>query len=128
MIPFGSAAGGRLGTIGLGTARDIKSYTEMVERGEKPLGRITQAPLAADKTGFDRELDLAFEAIRVPAIDKWPEPLRESGRLLLAQWKKAGLLEGDVDGPGMAFTCAGFYWSSRMRKLLLEFAAEPVPA
>ena len=128
MIPFGSAAGGRLGTIGLGTARDIKSYTEMVERGEKPLGRITQAPLAADKTGFDRELDLAFEAIRVPAIDKWPEPLRESGRLLLAQWKKAGLLEGNVDGSGMAFTCAGFYWSSRMKKLLLEFAAEPVPA
>lgn len=128
MIPFGSAAGGRLGTIGLSTARDIKSYTEMVERGEKPLGRITEAPLAVEKTGFDKELDMAFETIRVPAIDKWPDSLRESGSLLLAQWKKAGLLEGDVDGPGMGFTCAGFYWSSRMKKLLLEFAAEPVPA
>ena len=128
MIPFGSAAGGRLGTIGLSTARDIKSYTEMVERGEKPLGRITEAPLAVEKTGFDKELDMAFETIRVPAIDKWPDSLRESGSLLLAQWKKAGLLEGDVNGPGMGFTCAGFYWSSRMKKLLLEFVAEPVPA
>lgn len=128
MIPFGSAAGGRLGSIGLGTARDIKSYTEMVERGEKPLGRITRAPLAVDKTGFGKELDLAFEALKVPAIDSWPESHRESGRVLLSQWKKAGLLEGDADGSAMSFTCAGFYWSSRMRKLLLEFAAETVPA
>ncbi len=128
MIPFGSAAGGRLGTIGLGTARDIKTYTEMVERGEKPLGRIAEAPLAPEKSGFAREVDTAFELIRVPGIGKWPESLRDSGRLLLAQWQKAGLLDGDVDGPGMSFTCAGFYWSARMKKLLLEFGAQPVPA
>lgn len=127
MIPFGSAAGGRLGTIGLGTARDIQSYTEMVERGEKPLGRITEVPFKADKDGFSQEVDKAFETLKVPAIDKWPEALRDSGRLLLAQWRQAGLLDGDVDGPGMVFTCAGFYWSSRMKKLLLEFV-EPVPA
>lgn len=128
MIPFGSAAGGRLGSIGLGTARDIKSYTEMVERGEKPLGRIAAAPLAAGKDGFAREIDVAFESIGVPAIGRWPESLREQGRLLLGQWKEAGLLAGDVDGPGMSFTCAGFYWSARLKKLLLEFSAAPVPA
>ena len=119
MIPFGSAAGGRLGTIGLSTARDIKSYTEMVERGEKPLGRITEAPLAVEKTGFDKELDMAFETIRVPAIDKWPDSLRESGSLLLAQWKKAGLLEGDVNGPGTV-SYTHLYFSSALKKSLFH--------
>lgn len=126
MIPFGSAAGGRLGTIGLGTARDITSYTEMVERGEKPLSRIAFSPLSVDRGGFSHELDIAMESLRLPDIGKWPVSYRESGKKLLAQWKEAGLLADSSDGKGMSLTCAGFFWSDRLKKLLADFVAVPV--
>ncbi len=126
MIPFGSAAGGRLGTIGLGTARDIGTYAEMVSRGEKPLSRITPSPLSADRGGFSHELDVAMERLQLPDMDKWPVSHRDSGRKLLAQWKEAGLLVDSKDGDGTSLTCAGFFWSDRLRKLLTDFVAAPV--
>lgn len=126
MIPFGSAAGGRLGTIGLGTARDIGTYAEMVGRGEKPLSRITPSPISADRGGFSHELDVAMERLQLPDMDKWPVSHRDSGRKLLAQWKEAGLLVDSRDGNGMSLTCAGFFWSDRLRKLLTDFVAAPV--
>ena len=126
MIPFGSAAGGRLGTIGLGTARDIGTYAEMVGRGEKPLSRITSSPLSADRGGFSHELDVAMERLQLPDMDKWPVSHRDSGRKLLAQWKEAGLLVDSRDGNGMSLTCAGFFWSDRLRKLLTDLVAAPV--
>ncbi|EEO27362.1 heme anaerobic degradation radical SAM methyltransferase ChuW/HutW [Oxalobacter paraformigenes] len=126
MIPFGSAAGGRLGTIGLGTARDIGTYAEMVSRGEKPLSRITPSPLAADRGGFAHELDVAMERLQLPAMDKWPVSHRDSGRRLLAQWKEAGLLVDSGAGNGMSLTGAGFFWVDRLKKLLTDFVAAPV--
>lgn len=121
MIPFGSAAGGRLGTIGLGNARDMATYTEMVKKGEKPLSRITSSPLAVDKGGFVYQLDRAMENLHLPDIDEWPATHRDSGRKLLAQWTQAGLLAEDAGG--ITLTCAGHFWSGYLKKRLLAFIA-----
>ncbi len=126
MIPFGSAAGGRLGTIGFGTERNIASYAERVGRGEKPLSRIAFSPLSVDRGGFFHEMDVAMESLRLPDLDKWPVSHRDSGKKLLAQWKEAGLLVDNQDGNGMSLTCAGFFWSERLKKLLADFVAAPV--
>ncbi|WAW10419.1 heme anaerobic degradation radical SAM methyltransferase ChuW/HutW [Oxalobacter vibrioformis] len=128
MIPFGSAGGGRLGAIGLGMARDIKTYTEMVEQGEKPLSRIAISPLAAEEGGFSYVLDESLEILRLPSLREWPASHQEAGEKLLAQWHEAGLILPQDDECGASLTCAGHFWSGRMKKLLLDLVAIPTAA
>ncbi|MDR2924351.1 MAG: heme anaerobic degradation radical SAM methyltransferase ChuW/HutW [Azoarcus sp.] len=125
MLPFGSGAGGRLGAISLGNIGELKNYTEKVSRGEKPLARIAPVPLRDAQEGFETALSAAMEALKLPKLDEWPRSHRQQGEKLLDQWRRAGLLVEEKDGEEMRMTCAGNFWSPRLKKMLLDFAATP---
>lgn len=121
MMPFGSGAGGRLGDISLGNNSTFTEYEEAVRSSVKPLKRIAHSPLRNAPEGFEYELDCALEQLKLPALQKWPSNLAEQAKTLLTQWEKAGLLEFVSAENAMPMTCAGVFWSQRIRNLLLAF-------
>jgi len=123
MIPFGSAAGGRIHAISLGNARDIQTYREKIEAGEKPLGRIMESPLQPPPAGFNQTLDSYGKKICLPPTDLWPESHRFMAEKLLSQWQKAGLLLKTDDG--LRLTAAGFFWNKKMQGLIKDFLQTP---
>lgn len=125
MLPFGSGAGGRIGGISLGNTGVLEDYTEKVSRGEKPLGRIAHSALRDGRETFEYTVTVAIEALRVPGLEKWPASHRRQGEKLLAQWRRVGLLGDEEDDQGIRLTCAGNFWSARLKKLMLDFAATP---
>ena len=136
MIPFGSASGGRLHNIGLGNARDLKSYTEKIESGVKPLSRIASSPLHHPSTEFDKILSSYTEWLCLPPIALWPKSHREFAAILLQQWQDAGLLfpQNHLDedpllmGPndGFRMTSAGYFWNRKLNVLIQQFLNTPV--
>jgi oxygen-independent coproporphyrinogen-3 oxidase len=126
MIPFGSGAGGRIGNIALGNTGVLADYAEKVRSGGKPIARITASPPRNAADSFGRRLDEALEGLRLPAPEEWPESHRGKADELLSQWRKAGLLRDAQDpGENLRLTCAGNFWSTHMRKLLMDFSAQP---
>ncbi|MDR1311257.1 MAG: heme anaerobic degradation radical SAM methyltransferase ChuW/HutW [Burkholderiaceae bacterium] len=126
MIPFGSGAGGRLGSISIGNTGALTDYESRVAAGEKPVGRMVRSPLLADQHGFNHTLDTALEELTLPSLEKWPENYREMGEKLLSQWRQAGLWSDENDERHMKLTRAGNFWSAHMRKRLLDFVSSPV--
>lgn len=123
MIPFGSAAGGRLHTIGLGNSRDIKTYRMQVDAGEKPLGRITSSPLRPAPDGFNQVLTSYEENLCLPPVDLWPESHRTMAGQLLSQWQDAGLLM--KTDKGLRLTGAGYFWTQKIKGLVQRFLQTP---
>ena len=123
MIPFGSAAGGRLHSIGLGNSRDIKTYRAQVEAGEKPLGRIMASPLRPAPEGFNQVLASYGENLCLPPAGLWPEPHRAMAGKLLSQWQDAGLLR-ETEG-GLRLTGAGYFWTQKIKGLVQRFLQTP---
>ena len=124
MIPFGSAAGGRLHAIGLSNSRDIKTYRAQVEAGEKPLGRIMSSPLRPAPEGFSQVLASYSQNLCLPPADLWPEPDRAMAGQLLSQWQDAGLLLKTDEG--LRLTGAGYFWTQRIKGLIQRFLQTPV--
>lgn len=124
IIPFGSAAGGRLNAISLANARDIKTYRNMVEAGEKPLGHIMPSPLRPIPMGFDAVLASYAEKLALPPVALWPEDRRSEAEGLLTQWQAAGLLKDN--GKEFCLTGDGYFWSQKMKGLIQRFLSEPV--
>jgi Coproporphyrinogen III oxidase and related Fe-S oxidoreductases len=120
MIPFGSGGGGRIGNISLGVTGNIGEYEEMIGAGMKPTKRIMKSPLLP-QSGFIHELNNAFEKLRMPAPEQWPQHLRTQGEKLAAQWRDSGLLSTNKDELGLPLTCAGTFWGARMNKMLADF-------
>ncbi|MGL4667936.1 MAG: heme anaerobic degradation radical SAM methyltransferase ChuW/HutW [Saezia sp.] len=121
MIPFGSGAGGRLGAISLGNSSNIAEYEEMVQSGVKPLKRIMNSPLRNAPQGFAHDLDVHLEKLTLPALNKWPNQLLPEAKTLIEQWQQAGLVRLLSENDEIQLTCAGTFWSVRIRKLLLDF-------
>lgn len=119
MIPFGSAAGGRLHTVSLANSRDIRTYRAQVEAGKKPLERISESPLRPAPDGFNRVLASYSEKLCLPPPDLWPESHRAMAGLLLSQWQDAGLLI--KTGNDLRLTGAGYFWSQKMNALIQRF-------
>lgn len=124
MIPFGSAAGGRIHGIGLSNSRDIKTYRAQVEAGEKPLGRIMASPLRPSPEGFNQVLASYGENLCLPPAGLWPEPHRVLAGQLLSQWQDAGLLMETERG--LRLTGAGYFWTQRIKGLVQRFLQTPV--
>ncbi len=124
MVPFGSAAGGRLYNIGLGNARDIKTYRTQIEAGEKPLGRIMASPLRQTSEGFNQVLASYGENLCIPPAGLWPESHREMAGQLLSQWQDAGLLMQTDDG--LRLTGAGYFWTQKIQGLIQRFLQTPI--
>ncbi|MDR1162636.1 MAG: heme anaerobic degradation radical SAM methyltransferase ChuW/HutW [Candidatus Accumulibacter sp.] len=125
MIPFGSGAGGRIGSISLGNAGVLADYGEKVLSGKKPIARLALSPPKSASESFGRLIDEALEELRLPAIERWPQSHREKGKELLSQWREAGLLHStDSQDESARLTCAGNFWAPHMKKLLIDFAAQ----
>lgn len=122
MIPFGSGAGGRIGSISLSNTGSIENYEKIVKSGIKPIKRLMRSPLMPQK-GFVRELGNAFEKLRMPLPEQWPENLRPQAEKLTAQWQQAGLVSTEKDALGLQLTCAGTFWAARMNKMLADFVS-----
>ena len=123
MIPFGSAAGGRLHSIGLANSRDIKTYRTQIEAGEKPLGQVMESPLRAKPSGFNQVLASYRENLCLPPPGLWPEDHRAMAEQLLIQWQEAGLLSKTDDG--MRLTGAGYFWIQKIQELIQRFLRTP---
>ena len=121
MVPFGSGGGGRLDNIGLGNNGNYMEYEEAVRAGIKPLKRIMHSPRKHAPDSFAHELDCSLEQLKVPAAQRWPTHFQDQVQILLAQWTKAGLLEAKNDDNASLLTCAGVFWSQRIRNMLFSF-------
>lgn len=124
MIPFGSAAGGRLNTISLGNSRDINTYRAHIDAGEKPLERIMKSPLRAVSDHFQQTLATYRERLCIPPVTLWPETHRILADQLLSQWQKAGLLV--KTGDGFRLTGAGYFWDRKIQTFIRNFLQTPV--
>jgi len=120
MIPFGSGAGGRIGSISIGNTSTIEEYEKMVNADIKPTKRIMRSPLR-QQHGFVYQLENSFEKLRILAPDQWPENLRLQASKLTSQWQDAGLLTHQQNKQGIRLSCAGTFWATRMNKMLNEF-------
>lgn len=120
MIPFGSGAGGRIGSISIGNTSTIEEYEKMVNADIKPAKRIMRSPLR-QQHGFAYQLESSFEKLRILAPDQWPENLRPQASKLTSQWQDAGLLTHQQNEQGIRLSCAGTFWAARMNKMLNEF-------
>jgi oxygen-independent coproporphyrinogen-3 oxidase len=117
VIPFGSGAGGSIGGISLSLDRDLTSYMNSIDKGEKPIIAMRQphlvqglqnAVLGQIKQGH---LDIRSLAAQYGSDVMELEPL-------LKTWEARGLLNNGATAARL--TVAGQFWYMNIAQTVLE--------
>ena len=125
-LAFGCGAGGRLAGHSFMMERDLKTYTETLDRGEKPVGMLL-APKA--NWALLRTISSAMESgalnLKKIARDYEMPEILHMAEPLLEQWFQAGLLTRR--GDWHLQTVAGQYWHVTMAQLLIAWLEPMLP-
>ncbi len=119
IIPFGSGAGGKIDGYVMFLDRDIKSYIERIDRGEKPLMFMMAPPddyeLYSDIIGqMDRGMLNLLWLKTAYGVD-----LEEMMEPVFNEWKRKGLIE--INGDYLDLTLAGQFWYVNLTQAILDW-------
>lgn len=124
MLPFGSSAGGRLGSVAMMGDRDLGSYTTRLQNGELPVRVMGNPFVVKTAPTFADNLAAALESRSLPPLAIWPETSKAMTANILTNWQNAGLIEAipNDEGNPIPLTQTGCYWSQHLQRLLLGMA------
>lgn len=122
ILPFGSAAGGRIGPIALMQEPTVESYRKRILAHEKPAHAQLRSQPISKREQFAQTLSNAIEHRQLPPLSIWPQTPHAALEDLILNWRYAGLLTA---GPKcchtpISLTSAGSYWALHLRDLALK--------
>ena len=127
LLAFGSGAGGRIGRFSFSMERDIARYEAAVLAGEKPVANVQPTP---PPSPFRTALSECVEACALPKVEHFPEGARAEARIVLDQWRDAGLLTTTPrehcptpSTAGLHMTLPGTFWAEHLQRLLVQLCA-----
>jgi oxygen-independent coproporphyrinogen-3 oxidase len=118
-IPFGAGAGGKIEGYTMFVDRDVKSYMQRIDNGEKPL-MFTMSP-AEDYELYSSiigQMDcgqLNLSEIR----SRYDVDLEELLKDLFSVWEKKGLIE--INGDFLDLAIAGQFWYVNLTQAMLDW-------
>ncbi|MCC5833426.1 MAG: radical SAM protein [Opitutales bacterium] len=122
ILPFGSAAGGRIGPITLMQEPTMESYRKQVLANEKPVHARSRSQPISEREQFAQTLSHAVEHRQLPPLKAWPKTPNLALEDLILNWRYAGLLTAvpECCHTPISLSSAGSYWALHLRDLALK--------
>lgn len=117
-VPFGAGAGGKIRGYTMFVDRDIKSYLQRIDGGEKPLMFMMSPP-----DGYELYVDIIGQMERGQVNLLWTKArygvdMEEVFSALFSEWAKKGLVQ--VNGDYLDLTAAGQFWYVNITQAILD--------
>jgi oxygen-independent coproporphyrinogen-3 oxidase len=118
-IPFGAGAGGKIDGYTMFVHRDIKSYMQRIDKGEKPLMfMMSLSEYYELYSSIIGQMDLGqlnLSQIRT----RYDVDLEELLKDVFSVWEKRGLIE--INGDFLELTIAGQFWYVNLTQAMLDW-------
>lgn len=118
IIPFGAGAGGRIKGYRFFVERELKSYMERIEKGEKPLMMMVTPP--NNYKLYDSiigQIDRGYLNLRKIKTEHGVD-LEEVLKIVFAEWGNKGLTK--INGDYLDFTVAGQFWHINIAQAICD--------
>lgn len=117
-VPFGAGAGGKINGYAMFVDRDIKSYMERIDKGEKPLMFMMSPP---DKYELYNSIIGQMDLGRLNLVQirsRHGADLEDLLEDIFSAWKNMGLIE--INGDFLELTIAGQFWYVNLTQAMLD--------